>query len=256
MALIVKDRVKETTTTTGTGALILAGAMTGFRAFSSVCSTNDTCYYALQAVDSNGTPTGDWEVGLGTYSGTNTLTRTTVLSSSNSGSAVSLSSGTKQVWIDIAASDYLTTRTNAAGGPAFSARATSNQTISNNTRTKVLFDSEDYDTASCYSSSRFTPNVAGYYQINAAVTMGTNAAYLSLFIYKNGTAFKIGMQSGSNVESGEASCISGMVFLNGSTDYVEIYLSQGSGSSVTTFAAGASPTYETVWSDGCLVRPA
>ena len=103
MALQIADRVKETTTTTGTGALALGGAMTGFRAFSSVCSVGDTCYYALQAVDGNGVPTGDWEVGLGTYSSASTLTRTTVTASSNSGSAVSLSAGTKQVWLDLAA---------------------------------------------------------------------------------------------------------------------------------------------------------
>lgn len=99
MAHIVKDRVKETTTTTGTGALTLSGAMTGFRAFSAVCSVGDTCRYGIQAVDSNGLPTGDWEVGYGTYSASNTLTRTTVVDSSNAGSAVSFSAGTKQVWI-------------------------------------------------------------------------------------------------------------------------------------------------------------
>lgn len=107
MALVKQDRVKETTTTTGTGNLTLAGAMTGYRAFSAVCSTNDTLWYALQAVDGSGNPTGDWEVGLGTYSGSNTLTRTTVYNSSNSGSAVNLASGTKQVWIDLPSSKLL-----------------------------------------------------------------------------------------------------------------------------------------------------
>lgn len=104
MALVKADRVKETSTTTGTGALTLGGAMTGYRAFSSVCATNDTVWYALQAVDGSGVPTGDWEVGLGTYSGTNTLTRTTVYSSSNSNNAVNLAAGTKQVWIGLPAS--------------------------------------------------------------------------------------------------------------------------------------------------------
>lgn len=104
MALIVADRIKETSTTTGTGAFTLAGAITGFRAFSTVCtSPSDTCYYAIQAFDGSGVPTGDWEVGLGTYSAANTLTRTTVLSSSNAGSAVNFAAGTKQVWIDLAA---------------------------------------------------------------------------------------------------------------------------------------------------------
>jgi hypothetical protein len=104
MTLQIADRVKELSTTTGTGALTLAGAVTGFRAFSAVCtSPSDTCYYALQAVDGSGVPTGEWEVGLGTYSAANTLTRTTVLASSNAGSAVNFAAGTKQVWIDIPA---------------------------------------------------------------------------------------------------------------------------------------------------------
>lgn len=103
MAWQTADRVKETTTTTGTGALTLAGAMTGFRAFSSVCSNGDTCYYGLAAVDGNGNPTGVWETGIGTYSAASTLTRTTVLASSNSGSAVTLPTGTAQVWLDMPA---------------------------------------------------------------------------------------------------------------------------------------------------------
>lgn len=103
MALQQADRVKETTTTTGTGALALGGAMVGFQAFSAVCSVGDTCYYAIQAVDAIGNPAGAWETGLGTYSSSNTLTRTTVLASSNAGAAVSFAAGTKQVWIDIPA---------------------------------------------------------------------------------------------------------------------------------------------------------
>lgn len=99
MAHIIKDRVKETSTSTGTGTFSLAGAMTGFRAFSAVCSVGDTVRYAIQAVDSNGAPSGDWEVGYGTYSAANTLTRTTVVDSSNAGSAVNFAAGTKQVWV-------------------------------------------------------------------------------------------------------------------------------------------------------------
>ena len=90
MALIVKDRVKETTTTTGTGTVTLAGAEYGFQAFS-VIGDASTTYYAI--VSGN-----DWEVGLGTYtsSGT-TLSRTTILESSNAGSAITLS-GTSDVF--------------------------------------------------------------------------------------------------------------------------------------------------------------
>ena len=95
MALVIKDRVKETTTTTGTGAITLAGAPTNFQTFTSVLSNADTTFYAI-IDDTNGA----FEVGIGTFasSGT-TLTRTTVLESSNSGSAVNLGSGTKQVFM-------------------------------------------------------------------------------------------------------------------------------------------------------------
>jgi len=95
MALVVKDRVKETTATTGTGTLTLAGAVTGFQSFSSALSNGDTTYYAIFE-----SSTGEWEVGLGTFtaSGT-TLARTTVLASSNSGSAVNLTAGSAEVFI-------------------------------------------------------------------------------------------------------------------------------------------------------------
>lgn len=105
MAHISEPRVLETTTTTGTGALALSGAVAGFRTFASVCATNDTCLYYIEAVDGSGIPTGDWEVGLGTYSAANELTRTTPVRSSNSGSAVSLAAGTKRVAITIIGND-------------------------------------------------------------------------------------------------------------------------------------------------------
>ncbi len=99
MAAILKDRVKETSTTTGTGALTVAGAPAGFRTFASVCAVGDTFRYTVQGVDSAGVPTGEWECGVGTYSSANTITRTTVLDSSNAGAVVTLSAGSKQVWI-------------------------------------------------------------------------------------------------------------------------------------------------------------
>ncbi len=95
MALVLKDRVKETTTTTGTGAISLGGAVANFQAFSAVLSNADTTYYAI--VDTTNTA---FEVGLGTYASSgNTLTRTTVLESSNSGSAVNFGAGSKNIFI-------------------------------------------------------------------------------------------------------------------------------------------------------------
>ena len=94
MALVLKDRVKETSTTTGTGTLTLGGAAAGFQSFS-VIGDGNTTYYAI--VDS---ATGDWEVGLGTYtsSGT-TLSRDIVLESTNSGSAVDFAANAKDVFV-------------------------------------------------------------------------------------------------------------------------------------------------------------
>ena len=100
MALVINDRVKETTTTTGTGALSLGGAVTGFEAFSAGVGNSNTTYYAISHQTED-----EWEVGLGTLDGDSSdLTRTTVISSSNSDSAVSLSSGTKDVFCTIPAS--------------------------------------------------------------------------------------------------------------------------------------------------------
>lgn len=94
MALVLKDRVKETTATTGTGTVTLAGAVAGFSSFS-VIGNGNTTYYAIVAQ----TP-GEWEVGIGTYtaSGT-TLARTTILASSNSNAAVNFSAGIKDVFV-------------------------------------------------------------------------------------------------------------------------------------------------------------
>jgi len=91
MALVVKDRVQETSTTTGTGTFTLAGAVSGFQSFSAIGNANTT-YYAIVGG-------AEWEVGLGTYtlSGT-TLSRDTVLASST-GSKVSFSAGTKNVFV-------------------------------------------------------------------------------------------------------------------------------------------------------------
>jgi hypothetical protein len=94
MALVVKDRVQETSTTTSTGTFTLAGAVSGFQSISVIGNANTT-YYAI--VDSTNNA---WEVGLGTYtlSGT-TLSRDTILESSNGGTAVNFSAGTKSVFV-------------------------------------------------------------------------------------------------------------------------------------------------------------
>lgn len=94
MALVLKDRVKETTTTTGTGSFSLAGAVTGYDSFGQIGNGNTT-YYAVYLDGGS-----EWEVGLGTYTSPSTLARTTILASSNAGSAVNFSAGQKTIWCD------------------------------------------------------------------------------------------------------------------------------------------------------------
>jgi hypothetical protein len=98
MALVVNDRVKETSTTTGTGTLTLAGAVTGFETFSTAIGNGNTTYYAIV-----NTVNSEFEVGLGTV-GAGTLARTTIISSSNSDSAVDFAAGTKNVFVTLPAS--------------------------------------------------------------------------------------------------------------------------------------------------------
>ena len=98
MALVVNDRVKETSTTTGTGTFTLDGAVTGFETFSSAIGNTNTTYYAIV-----NTVNAEFEVGLGTV-GAGTLARTTIISSSNSDSAVDFAAGTKNVFVTLPAS--------------------------------------------------------------------------------------------------------------------------------------------------------
>jgi hypothetical protein len=103
MALVINDRVKETTTTTGTGAVSLGGAVTGFETFAAGIGNSNTVYYCIAHQDQ-----AEFEVGLGTLDGDSSdLTRTTVISSSNSDSAVNFSAGTKDVFCTIPASKLL-----------------------------------------------------------------------------------------------------------------------------------------------------
>ena len=100
MALVINDRVKETSTTTGTGTLNLAGAETGYESFVAGIGTTNTTYYAIELNSA-----GEWEVGIGTVTDAtpDTLSRTTIISSSNSDAAVNFSAGTKNVFCTLPA---------------------------------------------------------------------------------------------------------------------------------------------------------
>jgi hypothetical protein len=104
MAHIIADRIRETTTTEGTGTLALGGAPTGFNTFNFAMATADTCDYCIEGLNEDGSLSGQWEVGVGTYTDPDTLARTTVSASSNAGSLVNFSAGSKNVFLTFSAS--------------------------------------------------------------------------------------------------------------------------------------------------------
>ena len=121
----------------------------------------------------------------------------------------------------------------AGNGPAFSAYQSSAQTISTATATKVQFNSEDFDTNSNYdnvTNYRFTPTVAGYYQVNASISFAISGAQ-AIYIYKNGALYKAVSSPASAV--GVVNYIGALISMNGSADYLEIYCYQSSGGSAS-----------------------
>jgi hypothetical protein len=371
MPLVVKDRVKETTTTTGTGTITLAGAASGFQSFS-VIGNGNTTYYAIVG----GT---EWEVGIGTYtsSGT-TLSRDTVLESSTGGTKVDFAAGTKDVFCTYPAeksvytdgSDNVTLPSNLsvngtttlgdasgdsvtfnastvstpnglnfdsntlvidatnnrvgvgiatptvaldvvgvieaqaaatqdavriqgrAGGsssyaatitpatltasrtvtlpdatgtamvsgamPTFRAYASTTQTVTLSTFTKIAIDTEDFDTASCFDTSlyRFTPNVAGYYQVNGTLRgkVVTTFNTILLSLYKNGSGYtRTQVLATLAANNNNAISTNEVVYMNGTTDYLELYGILG-GSGTATFDSTSSTVTSTF--SAVLVRAA
>ena len=118
----------------------------------------------------------------------------------------------------------------AGNGPAFSAYATTAQSLTNSTLTKITFAGENFDTNNNFASSRFTPTVAGYYFVTGSIAMANNSNNIGAYtqIYKNGSSIAMA-SSTANANMYSAASISTLTYLNGSTDYVEIYGFQISG---------------------------
>lgn len=122
----------------------------------------------------------------------------------------------------------ITTASTFAGtGPAFSVTNGSGQALTNGVFTKAALTSEEFDTNSCFdavTNYRFTPNVAGYYQFNARYYYSSSSAWEQIIhLYKNGTAFGAYVADAVGVLSREVNG-SRLVYLNGTTDYIEMYI--------------------------------
>lgn len=173
---------------------------------------------------------------------------------------VSSSGGSVELNAPVTASNYtmtvpanngtvITTASTFAGtGPAFSAYQNVAQTsIANLTFTKLNLQAKEFDTATCFDATtnyRFTPNVAGYYQVSGQALCSPSASGMVLIsIYKNGTRFKDGLAT-PNGSSIAAECVvSSLVYMNGSTDYVELYFFQSSGSAMSLQSNAPSSNY-------------
>jgi hypothetical protein len=177
-----------------------------------------------------------------------------VLAGNTSGSITISSpsvSGSNTLTLPANTGTVLTTASTFAGtGPAFSAWSdTQSSAVSSNVNTKVLFQVEEFDTNNNFASSRFTPTVAGYYQINAAFQGAGTVSTARIILYKNGAEYKGGSYL---INQGNAAVpvLSTLVYANGTTDYFEVYGNlSGSG---LTFYFGQSLTYF----NGVMVRSA
>jgi hypothetical protein len=137
--------------------------------------------------------------------------------------------------------------------PTFFAYKSSNQTSTAGTDVKIVFDTEIFDTNNNFASNRFTPTVAGYYQLNANVFYTNSVTgYALLSFWKNGGDFVRGPQMQLTTAAYNAQGISNIIYFNGSTDYVEVY-SQTAQTS-TLYGVVGTP-YLTSFS-GCLIRTA
>lgn len=155
------------------------------------------------------------------------------LNATTSSGIVATADNTGQLQLQSAGTTVMTITstgvTTQVGAPAFFATPSTNQTLSNNSNTKILFQNEQFDTNSNFASSTFTPTVAGYYLISAQIAcISANSSEISLRIYKNGSEYtRVGRlaPTGQTVYFGN----SALVPMNGSTDYLEIYVYTATG---------------------------
>jgi len=227
------DRCKETTGTTGTGNLTLTGPVAGCVSMASaLTSDGDTSWFCAE----NGT---EWEVFLGTRVNSTTLSRSLI--SSSTGSTVNFTAP------PVVFSTVPASRMPVAQGPAFSAYLSSPQTVSSGAATKVAFNAESFDIGGCFDSTtnrRFTPTVPGVYSVSWLVTFrSTGAMSASTYmptLLKNGQ-----LVAGSNYANcaPTTAALGGqaLVFMNGTTDYLEVY-GVVTGTGTLTFGGGVGET--------------
>lgn len=203
MALVIKDRVRESTTTTGAGPITLNGAIGGYRAFSAVMANGDTTWYAIVL------PAGDWETGIGTWVTGNQLQRTTVLDSSNAGAAVNFGSGTKDVLMALPAPKANAANNSFLPGTILTFQQTNapvywtKQVTHNDKALRVVSG-----TASSGGSNAFSTVLSGAFSsFNTTISQSTMASHT----HPVGTAALAGLNNNNGGGGGAFSAMGGSV---------------------------------------------
>lgn len=228
MAHRIGDRIKEQASTSGTSAFTFSGALAGFKSFASLLTADgDTTWYCAFNGD-------EWEEGIGTRTGAATMSRNaTPLASSNGNATVNFSAA-PIVFCTVPTAALL------VNGPAFSATQNVAQNVTS-ALSKLTFATEENDTNGCYDPalSRFQPTTPGYYNITGAISYAAkNVGNTLISLYKNGVEYRRGTQVEAGVY-GITVAVNG-VYLNGTTDYVELW---GYSSSTAATAAAAAQNY-------------
>lgn len=225
MALVLADRVKETSTTTGTGSFTLAGATTGFQSFNSAIGNGNTTYYTIENMSA-----GEWETGLGTFTSPATLARTTVYASSNAGSAVNFSAGTKSVYVDMSATKF-------PAGVLGTANGGTGTTTSTGSGANVLATSPALVTPDLGTPSAVTLTNATGLPIGAGTTgtLAVNRGGTGQTSYTNGQLL-IGGNTGNTLTKATLTAGSGVTITNGDGS---ITISSAAGGSGGATASGS-----------------
>jgi hypothetical protein len=205
----------------------------------------------LNASGNFGSPTANAITVTGAITGNTVTSNTVVLPGSTSGSVSLVApavAGTTTATLPAATGTVMV----SGNMPAFSATGNATQTISSGVDTLIQYNTITFDTNSNFNTStyRFTPTVAGYYQITAAVVFGAAATPIKVAIYKNGSQYTFQSGYGNSTSSSTFACTA-ILYLNGSTDYLQIYAYQGSGGSLTVGSDGVIRPFS-----GAMIRSA
>jgi hypothetical protein len=175
---------------------------------------------------------------MSTIKSSTTTTTAYSVEADTTGALVFQTGATPTTAVTIDTSQNVSIPKGIGGTPAFSYYQSVAQTLASATFTKITFTSSEFDTTSgMYASSRFTPTIAGYYQVSGGLAVASTSTGIFFYMYKNGALYKNMGGVGGTVGAASGSSL---VYLNGSTDFVEVYAYSGT---TLTLSTGSAATY-------------